>query len=275
MNPVGESERKVPNSSQHRVIDIDITNKHFPTESFQFFAPIFLFRPVFGRPVFQLLPGLGHLPPGVDQPDKMSKVPSNSKIVVKSTTKISLHERFTELRKIAPPQPQPQQTVKRIAPPPPLPPPPSAPRPRYDLPYSIRHRSPSPDYGYEDYEHERYIPVGRNRTLAEQIADGMYLQPRRRPTFEAALQIKHRSIQNRLGLGSSYGGYRDNWNYGRFRERGGYRSWRGPRYRFSRGGPRGGGPQGFRRSRSFQVIIASASLQTHSIPTTRGVHFLV
>ena len=175
----------------------------------------------------------------------MKKLPSNTKLVVKSTTKISLHDRFTELRKIAP---LPQQTVKRTAPPPPI----SrsqfeSPRPRYDIPYSVSaHREASPEY-----EHDRYMPVGRSRSLAERIADGVYIPSRRHMAFESALSIQHRPVQNRLGGGFGHYG----WRYGRYHDAG----FRGRRqrfgFRFNRGGF--GGPRGFRRSRSFQVKARS------------------
>jgi hypothetical protein len=197
----------------------------------------------------------------------MTKIPSNSKIVVKSTTKISLNDRFTELRKITPvvqpvapappPKRQPPPLVQHYEPTPIV-------RPRYDMPYHPGHRAlaySSPESEDDPYEVlDRYQPVGRNRSLAERVAGGVYF-PRRLPAIEAALKIKNRSIQHRLG-GSYYGGGGSfqqgrpggHWQMNRYRG-GGYgssfRGWR-PRYgnyRFNRGAQRGG----FRRSRSFQV----------------------
>ena len=206
----------------------------------------------------------------------MNKIPSSSKIVVKSTTKISLNDRFTELRKItpvvqpvvlaSPPKRQPPPLVQHYEPTPIV-------RPRYDAPYHPGHRTQaysSPDSEEDPYEVlDRYQPVGRNRSLAERVAGGVYF-PRRLPAIEAALKIKRRSIQHRIGGnyysgggGGGSGGFQQvrpaaggQWQMNRYRG-GGYgssfRGWR-PRYsnyRFNRGAQRGG----FRRSRSFQVRL--------------------
>jgi hypothetical protein len=187
-------------------------------------------------------------------------MPPSAKIVVKSTTKISLHERFTELRKLAPVEPPPPAPAPRRAAPAVAKPHLDPVRPRYDLPYSLvaQHRVaaavPEPQFErFQEPPYERYHGVGRSRSLAERIADGVYL-PSRRPAFEAAFKIQRRSIQHRLG-----GGFEARERpYGRYRGGGGggaggaFRGWR-PRYglRFGRGG--GAGLRGFRRSRSFQV----------------------
>lgn len=187
----------------------------------------------------------------------------NAKLVARSTTKISLNDRFTELRKIVPtiqPAPPPPPTTTRVAPPPP----PShyydsspGQRPRFDHPYQPGSRSGLPHSSSDDYYDSpppsRYDAVGRNWSLAERIAEGMYL-PRRRPAFEAALKIKRKSLKQRLGGGNYYGGFRGRsngggsfWSYNNHYREGSFRGWR-PRYGF-RG--RGGN---FRRSRSFQNL---------------------
>ena len=168
-----------------------------------------------------------------------NKIGPNEKIVLESTTKISLHDRFTALKGVSPSL---RKSKKASNPNPPSPD--LALRPRLDQPYPARRRSPSPpDYRhavYDGYGHE----AGRNRTMAEEIAGGTYLPPSRGPP---SVRFQPRSIQNRLG--SSGFGYRDNWNRGSFRDRGYLRWWRP---RFGQGGSYG---RGFGRPRSFQVIL--------------------
>ena len=200
----------------------------------------------------------------------MNKIPANSKFVVKSTTKISLNDRFTELRKIAPVVQAPVPVAPKQRQPPPIVKQhyePSPVRPRYDMPYHPGQRPMAGPESDEDdpYDvHDRYQPVGRSRSLAERIAAGVYL-PRRRPAFEAALKIKQRSIQHRLGgsYGGNYSGFQSrpsgNWQFNRYRGGGGgqsyggsFRGWR-PRYNLRYNNRGFGGQRGFRRSRSFQV----------------------
>lgn len=188
-----------------------------------------------------------------------NKIGPNEKVVLKSTTNISLHDRFTALKDLAAALPKIKKASK------PAPPPPEHqpyPRARRDHPCPDRRRSSSPEnrrqtfYGDYDFRHELFAPIGRNRTLAEQIAGGSYFPPSRRPP---SLKFQSRSIQNRLGSRFSYN-YRDNWNHGRIMERG-FTTWR-PRFRFGQDGYHG---RGFRRSRSLQVIVEPEPIPINNV----------
>ncbi len=185
----------------------------------------------------------------------------NGRLTVRGSTGMSMHERFSALRKIPPPAERPQfyEPVPRAPSPPII-------RERIRQPRRIpddyeqeyyeppvrrpdfrRPRAQSLANNYfdlEDDEHDRLYRVGRGPSLPSRMS----ARHSRNLAFEAAMRLKHRSIHQRLGVRRQRQSFSNNYN-------GGYQH-QSPfkRYRNRRGRGGGGGRgffRGMRRSQSY------------------------
>ena len=110
---------------------------------------------------------------------------SINSLVVRGSTKISLHERFTNLKKVAPqppPPPEPSFPPPARLSPPPLPPP---------RPYSNYVRESPDDY---HYRHPNHIPEYRG-PMRTATSEPVYPTNRYRPEFP----LQRRPLKHRLG----------------------------------------------------------------------------
>lgn len=204
---------------------------------------------------------------------------SLTKIVIKSSTKISLHDRFTELRRLSDKNVASPSTATASNN--------ASARNGFanaggDNNVQPRSNPTSPRTPRRQHQqHQQYGYGGGDRGGFRRGRGGILTRPRRTNVVEAAMKIKKRSLKQRLGVrpnnyqaGIVYyngGGYRFRGNYSRGRGRFIRRNYRGRgqggnmrRWGSStsiasngskRGGGRGGGNRrGLRRSRSLQNL---------------------
>ena len=192
-----------------------------------------------------------------------------AKLVLKGSTGVSLHDRFSQLRKL----PEPEERPQFYEPAPLLPSPHPEPRQLYYEPPVQRptYRRPRA-YSVVPAQRENYVELyeaGPRNRLGSMRGRGARAvsefngsaRRARNLAFEAAMKIKQRSIKQRLGVRRNnfsfddeylFGGVNHNHQFKRYRIRG----------RRGRGGGRGGGGgrgrfRGMRRTQSYGKIVRS------------------